>query len=122
MDVATAYDSIDVDVWMVRRRYNAEFDERAVGAGAGAVKAPPEFDVHCKWPMPVEEIWQYMLEMNKKRTIPYKRSPEEKVFSFSHFLPRSDMPFEPIHPHVAKSVGCKVSKTEDIRGWYFQTF
>eukprot|EP00959_Pyramimonas_sp_CCMP1952_P111339 2329082-Pyramimonas_sp.AAC.2 len=78
-------------------RYNSEFDERDRGTPSGAMNKalkpnPQQFDPYCKWPMPADEIWQYFLEFNKKRAAPYKRNADEKVISFSHFLPRSGEP------------------------------
>jgi hypothetical protein len=52
-------------------------------------------------------VWEYMLRMNNQRVRQYKRQPDDKVFTFSHFLPRAELPAPWGVTEMAKNVGCK---------------
>ena len=65
------------------------------------------YDKFCRWPMDDMGVWEYMLRMNQQRVRKYKRGPDDKVFTFSHFLPRAELPAPWGVTEMAKNVGCK---------------
>lgn len=74
------------------------------------------YDKFCKWPVNVDDVAEYMLALNGWRLNAVEKRIEEVrkeglepvVISFSHFLPRVELPY----PHgcdtteMAKAVGC----------------
>ena len=59
------------------------------------------FDKYCSWPMGYTEAWRFMLSLNESRmTIPLQGD----IISFSHFLPRQELPIPQMH-EMAKGVG-----------------
>ena len=74
------------------------------------------FDKFCKWPagVPDSAVHEYFLNMNKSRVygIDYAQSSKDRagsgdaptVISFSHFLPRPELPCPPVH-ELVKNVG-----------------
>lgn len=81
--------------------YNAEFDERDPWPALNA-----NVDTLCKWPMDAEsQVWRYMLKLNEAHLgLPYHGT----VITFSHFLPRRELPFkEEYGKPLIKSVGCE---------------
>jgi len=80
--------------------YSAEFDE------ADPFPDPnSRYDQHCKWPMdPDLQLWKYMTKLNEAFLArPY----HGLVVSFSHFLPRRNLPFDKTRKSAAKAVGCE---------------
>ena len=71
------------------------------------------YDAFCKWPDTIPElsVWEYMLRLNARRVShaeAYRRkNPHAKVFSMSHFLPRTELPYPWGVSEMAKAVGCK---------------
>jgi len=57
---------------------------------------------HCRWPIPDTQIWKYMMKLNNANLAHLYHS---TVISFSHFLPRADLPF-PEYGNAAKTMGC----------------
>ena len=108
--------------------YNHTFDEKDPNPGA------LRFDSFCKWPpnMSYLQVWKYFLQLNKTRVeYDYKgsyskrlggpihpsKSEDPFVFSFSHFLPRAELPYPWGVSEMAKAVGCKELdlQIQDIR-------
>mmetsp|Transcript_27616 Transcript_27616/g.91728 ORF Transcript_27616/g.91728 Transcript_27616/m.91728 type:complete len:1393 (+) Transcript_27616:100-4278(+) len=81
--------------------YSAEFDENDPFPDPNA-----SYDKHCKWPMDADlQAWKYMAKLNEMfLSKPYYGT----VISFSHFLPRRDLPFDRSKKNSAKSVGCEM--------------
>lgn len=48
------------------------------------------FEPYCKWPIDRDEIWRYMLKMNEPNL---KQPYHSTVLTFSHCLPRVDLPY-----------------------------
>lgn len=60
-----------------------------------------KFDKYCVWPMGYDHAWRFMLSLNAPRLdIPLHGD----VITFSHFLPRQELPIPGIH-EMAKGVG-----------------
>lgn len=79
--------------------YNADFDEN------DPFPDPNNHpDKACKWPMDADvQAWKYMLKLNE----PFLKMPlvGEKL-TFSHFLPRRELPFDKSNKRAAKTMGC----------------
>lgn len=79
--------------------YNADMDED-----------DPFLDARCsadrfaRWPLDkCELLWRYMLRLNQRSLqVQYPGN----VITFSHFLPRADLPYAAHVADMAKSVGC----------------
>lgn len=79
--------------------YNAEFDAKDPLPN-GKVNA----DDRAKWPMdPDMQLWKYMLRLNEEHL---KWPMMGTVISFSHFLPRQDLPLDPEAAGMVKTCGC----------------
>uniref|UniRef100_A0A7S4BN38 Calcineurin-like phosphoesterase domain-containing protein n=1 Tax=Chrysotila carterae TaxID=13221 RepID=A0A7S4BN38_CHRCT len=65
------------------------------------------FDKFCKWPMGYDDAWKFMTGLNESRLEMVKtQSPSTTdVISFSHFLPRKELPLPGVH-EMAKASGC----------------
>ena len=73
------------------------------------------YDKFCSWPCREEQVWQFMLSLNRRRVATkYKRKPGDKCFTLSHFLPHPALPFSRGVPELAKAVGCKVRIMQPI--------
>lgn len=65
-----------------------------------------QFDSQCKWPVDAEtHVWKYMLKLNEVQLgKPYHGT----IITFSHFLPRRDLPYkEENGVPVVKAIGCE---------------
>ena len=71
------------------------------------------FDSWCQWPMGYDHAWDFMTGLNDARLgLVEERSPKAAgvvaapdVITFSHFLPRQELPLPGIH-EMAKGSGC----------------
>ena len=70
------------------------------------------FDKFCKWPMHYDSVWEFMTGLNEARLqMVEQRAPnvakgkEGDVITFSHFLPRQELPLPGVH-EMAKASGC----------------
>jgi len=67
------------------------------------------FDKFCKWPMHYDSVWEFMTGLNESRIqIAQKHAPPSglgDVITFSHFLPRKELPLPGVH-EMAKASGC----------------
>jgi len=63
-----------------------------------------DFDKYAKWPIDKENlVWRYMLYLNSRFIdMPYPGT----VLTFSHFLPRPDLPYWTHVQGLVKAVGC----------------
>lgn len=81
--------------------YTAEFDE------ADPFPDPNQHpDRACKWPIDADmQVWKYMMKLNE----PFLKMPlfGEKI-TFSHFLPRRELPFAAGKKSAVKTVGCEM--------------
>lgn len=65
-------------------------------------------DSFCQFPIKESEVWDYFLRLNGTRAaMRLKRRPDDRVFTFSHFLPRADLSVPWGVPEISKGVGCK---------------
>ena len=74
-----------------------------------------KFDSFCKWPMHYDATWEFMTGLNESRlAILNRHTPlaefsadksKPDVISFSHFLPRKELPLPGVH-EMAKASGC----------------
>eukprot|EP00406_Dinophysis_acuminata_P057195 CAMPEP_0179280304 /NCGR_PEP_ID=MMETSP0797-20121207/36559_1 /TAXON_ID=47934 /ORGANISM="Dinophysis acuminata, Strain DAEP01" /LENGTH=616 /DNA_ID=CAMNT_0020988957 /DNA_START=114 /DNA_END=1964 /DNA_ORIENTATION=+ len=69
------------------------------------------FDTFCKWPMEHDDVWKWFLKLNDHgigKVLEAQRQAGERgdVISFSHFLPRYDLPWPGVMGMV-KASGCK---------------
>merc|ERR1711920_1018554 len=103
-------DEIDVDVFPAAvcegvfvvplfSWYNADFDEEDPWASTFY-----DFDKFAKWPMDKDNyVWRYMLYLNRRfLELPYPGT----VITFSHFLPRRELPYWTHITGLVKAVGC----------------
>lgn len=100
VDIFPAAISQDVYVMPLFSWYSPEFDERDPFPNSAFI-----FDKYCKWPMDQNnELWRYMMYLNHQ----FLKMPTEKgtVITFSHFLPRTTLPFHRGVPGLVKAVGC----------------
>jgi hypothetical protein len=82
---------LPLDSW-----YNHEFDHHDPTPGS------TRFDKYCIWPMGDLDAWKFMTKMNEGRlAIPLRGD----VITFSHFLPRKELPL-PRMLDMAKGSGC----------------
>merc|ERR1712032_455522 len=81
--------------------YNAAFDESDPYPNP---QSP--FDIRCRFPVASEDVWRFMLALNDKFVTKSKEY-EGTIISFSHFLPRTDLPFDLKVPGIAKAMGCE---------------
>ncbi|CAK0842279.1 unnamed protein product [Prorocentrum cordatum] len=97
VDVFPAAIAHDVFIVPLLSWYSAEFDYEDPYPSLDGV------DKYSKWPLdPDTQLWKYMLKMNEAHFgHPYHGT----VITFSHFLPRRDLPFKS-HGDAAKSTGC----------------
>ena len=65
------------------------------------------FDKFCKWPMPYDDVWQFMTGLNEARLqiVEQHTAGRCDVITFSHFLPRKELPLPGVH-EMAKASGC----------------
>ena len=71
------------------------------------------FDKYCKWPMHYDHAWEFMCGLNDSRiaiveqhtATPASPSKPPDVITFSHFLPRKELPLPGLHD-MAKASGC----------------
>merc|ERR1712060_155372 len=62
----------------------------------------------CRWPIDADtQLWRYMLKLNEQHVFsePWKHGTEGAIITFSHFLPRRDLPF-----HMQTVLGMKMAK------------
>merc|ERR1719454_2690406 len=52
------------------------------------------FDKFCKWPMHYDAVWEFMTGLNEPRL---KLAEQGDVITFSHFLPRKELPIPGLH-------------------------
>ena len=71
------------------------------------------FDKFCKWPMHYDAVWEFMTGLNEPRLQIVEKENNGKgngkngvdVITFSHFLPRKELPLPGVH-EMAKASGC----------------
>ena len=79
------------------------------------------FDKFCKWPMPYDDVWSWMCKLNEAKIDVIRNHgaalgahlPEDickgresaDIITFSHFLPRKELPLPGVH-EMAKASGC----------------
>lgn len=83
--------------------YNYHYDEYDPTPGR------LHFDAFAKWPVHNLGAWELMLKLNVAHVRPYKRAPDDRVFTLSHFLPYAGLPYPKAScsaPEMAKAVGC----------------
>jgi len=103
LGVDVVADAVCEDVFIVPLHswYNAEFDEKDPWPDPG-----DRMDSQTRWPMdPDDQVWKYMLKLNEGAMgLPFHGT----VISFSHFLPRRNLPL-PQWPGMktSKSSGCE---------------
>mmetsp|Transcript_4137 Transcript_4137/g.7502 ORF Transcript_4137/g.7502 Transcript_4137/m.7502 type:complete len:1538 (+) Transcript_4137:132-4745(+) len=79
--------------------YNPEFD-----AEDPFPNPSKSFDEGCKWPMdPDTQVWRYLLRLNEEHL---KTKFYGDVITFSHFLPRQDLPWDKTSKSAVKAMGC----------------
>jgi len=91
----------DVFVAPIHSWYNAEFDERDPWPDPQDNTNPL-----CRWPLdPDDQVWKFMLKLNEGFLgLPYHGT----VITFSHFLPRRNLPVPEMHGKPATKVaGCE---------------
>eukprot|EP00873_Tetraselmis_striata_P021276 jgi/Tetstr1/441540/TSEL_029770.t1 len=103
VDMGPAEVAKDVFIVPLFSWYSCTFDEANPFPGAS------RFDRFCKWPFNTdEEVWKYMLTLNKTRAKNLKANRRGAVcISMSHFLPRTELPYSKYVPELVKNVGCK---------------
>ena len=84
--------------------YDTDFDATAGGDGRGGDPAPPLMDTLCRWPVNDADVPSVWLRWNEKRV---RRAYDGTVITFSHFLPRRELPFSKYVRGLAKVVGCQ---------------
>ena len=66
------------------------------------------FDKYCKWPMHYDHVWEFMTGLNDSRIdIVEKQTPageKPDVITFSHFLPRKELPLPGVYEMAKASV------------------
>jgi len=89
---------VPLDSW-----YSCTFDHHDPRPGSTL------FDKFCKWPMHYDAVWEFMTGINEPRMqIVEKHTPAQQtpdVITFSHFLPRKELPLPGVH-EMAKASGC----------------
>uniref|UniRef100_A0A7S2MZE4 Calcineurin-like phosphoesterase domain-containing protein n=1 Tax=Alexandrium andersonii TaxID=327968 RepID=A0A7S2MZE4_9DINO len=103
LGVDVVADAIAEDLFIVPLHswYNAEFDEQDPWPDPN-----DKMDSQCRWPMdPDDQVWKYMLKLNEGCLgLPFHGT----VISFSHFLPRRELPLPELPGHkTSKSSGCE---------------
>ena len=71
------------------------------------------FDKFCKWPMHYDHTWDFMCGLNEPRLAILQEAgaaggngaDKPDVITFSHFLPRKELPLPGVH-EMAKASGC----------------
>ena len=71
------------------------------------------FDSWCKWPMGHDEAWRFMVALNEPRIQLAADELKGDLISFSHFLPRQELPLPSLH-QIAKGAGT-VAIDEQLR-------
>ena len=71
------------------------------------------FDSWCKWPMGHDEAWRFMVALNEPRIELAADELRGDLISFSHFLPRQELPLPSLH-QIAKGAGT-VAIDEQLR-------
>ena len=71
------------------------------------------FDSWCKWPMGPDEAWRFMVALNEPRIELAADELKGDLISFSHFLPRQELPLPSLH-QIAKGAGT-VAIDEQLR-------
>ena len=71
------------------------------------------FDSWCKWPMGPDEAWRFMVALNEPRIQLAADELKGDLISFSHFLPRQELPLPSLH-QIAKGAGT-VAIDEQLR-------
>ena len=106
VDVGPARLSSSVTVVPLDSWYSYSFDHHDPNPGRTA------FDKFCKWPMHADNVWEFMTGLNEARLqIVEQQSPrvargqQGDVITFSHFLPRIELPLPPLF-EMAKASGC----------------
>jgi len=104
VDVCPAAISEEVYIVPLTSWYNAEFDW---------TDPRPDPDLNtdgmCRWPIDAnEQVWKYMLKLNEAnaQTELWGYAEKKTIITFSHFLPRRDLPF-----HYATDIGMKAAKS-----------
>jgi hypothetical protein len=103
--VSTAVTIVPLDSW-----YTCLFDHHDPRPGSAL------FDKWCNWPIGYDDVWQFMTGLNEARLqIVEKHAAEHggagDVITFSHFLPRKELPIPGIH-EMAKACGCPMVETQ----------
>ena len=106
VDVGPARLSSSVTVVPLDSWYSYTFDHHDPNPGRTA------FDKFCKWPMHADNVWEFMTGLNEARLqIVEQQSPlvargqQGDVITFSHFLPRKELPLPPLF-EIVKASGC----------------
>jgi len=103
VDVCPAAVSEELFIVPLLSWYNAEFDWTDP-------RPDPELNVDsmCRWPIDSnEQVWKYMMKMNEQYAQEelQEYSEHKTIMTFSHFLPRRDLPF-----HHMTDMGMKAAK------------
>lgn len=103
LGVDVAADAVAEDVFIVpiHSWYNAEFDVEDPWPDAN-----DRMDTQTRWPMdPDDQVWKYMLKLNEGQLgLPFHGT----VITFSHFLPRRNLPVPTVPGHkTIKTSGCE---------------
>ncbi|KAJ8602512.1 hypothetical protein CTAYLR_001279 [Chrysophaeum taylorii] len=77
--------------------YDCAFDEMAPPSNA-------RFDKFCKWPIRERDVADIFLLFNQHRLADLTF--DGIVITFSHFLPRRELPYSMVIPGLAQAVGC----------------
>jgi hypothetical protein len=104
-----------VYIWPLHSWCNPTFDESDPKPDTNI-----NIDVLCRWPLDEHaQVWKYLLDMNETfldgpRAMP-SRGNDDTVITFSHFLPRTELPYhdaDDFKYRQAKVVGCKEIDTQ----------
>ena len=108
IDVGPARLSPDCTVIPLDGWYSCTFDHHDPRPGSTL------FDKWCKWPMHYDSVWEFMTGLNEARLqLVEKHAPRAThgqggggdVITFSHFLPRKELPLPGVY-EMAKASGC----------------
>ena len=97
---------LPLDAW-----YSCTFDHHDPKPGSTL------FDKFCKWPLPYDDVWRFMCKLNVAKLAMIDThggplgAPSADVVTFSHFLPRKELPLPGVY-EMAKASGCLEIETQ----------